>query len=576
MRFAIIVILSCLIVSTAILTGCEEKQETRVDWTEATYAEMTDNQKASQLFCLTVDPIRYFLYPDYTESINHLIGKYNPGALYLASVIDTVDMEIRIEFNANKLHDELLNLQEISRVPLIIGADFESGAWIWDLNATQFPYPIALSAADNPEFAYRQGKITSVEAREQGINCIFSPLVSIDIDVTNKHMMLNSLGQDPVYTEIMGANYIKGCQEAGIVACARYFPAPFSGALGMLGPDDVAPAQLDIFKHCIDNGLMAFITSPIGVNDGVVPGNPENPGRLVRDLLRDDLGFDGLVFAPLETSYEKENASVEKDLIRSLFSAGVNMIVLPETTDSSIPSFDLIRGEVEDGTLPIDSIEHLVLKNLETKRSLGLETIRGGRSLRSMAGIGLPEYARNSRDIAEACITMLKNDSNLIPVDPKNDYIVSIAFLDEFAPHYATLFDNYLSSLVTTLNHINVFGQPDQRIAHEAIRRSGEANVVVCAFFLKPGDTNEPVFTPEVRNLINSILATNKKVIAITFYDPYLITDLPGVQSFIATYSPSIYSIEAAIDVLVGEHPAQGRLPLNVSDAYPIGFRMAK
>jgi len=149
-------------------SGCEKQAKTvTVDWANDHFNAMTDTEKIGQAFCLTVDPIKYFLYPSYKSRINTLVAKYKPGALYFTANIDTVKMEIRLEFNGNKLNDSIINLQHITKTPMFIAADFESGAWTWDNNATRFPFPLALAAAKSTEFAYRQGKITAVEAHAQ-------------------------------------------------------------------------------------------------------------------------------------------------------------------------------------------------------------------------------------------------------------------------------------------------------------------------------------------------------------------------------------------------------------------------
>ena len=555
-------------------SGCEmEPEETITNWTQDTFNMMSDDQKVGQLFCLTVDPIKYFLYPDYKTNINALIGKYKPGAVFLVANLDSVKMEIRNEFNGDKLHDEIIKLQSLTEIPLFVAANFESGAWYWDNNATRFPFPLALGATRSGEFAYRQGKITSVEAKVQGINWLFAPIVNTSIDPENTTLQMYFLGNDPANVSELASQFIKGCQETSIAACMKYFPNEKNLSLLSTAPEEIEPDQIEVFKACIDAGVLSVMGSPLAVTDREKEQKPDIPEQLLSGLLRNQLGFDGIIISNLNTAYDPNAAVEEKNLVLETLSAGNTMFLLPEILNVDIPLLDFLNKEVMSGNVDMVPVNAASRKIIEVKRRLNLHLLKTEQSLRSMAGIGLPEYYQNARDITARCITLLKNENNIIPVDYNDKYIVSVIFLDDFAPHYSTPYSNKLEQVSSKIRCISIFGVPDQRIAREVLRRASEADVIICSFFLKPDEkTRTPGLSQEVKNLFDLISKVNDKIIVVSFFDPYLINYLPEVQGYVLPYSPSNYSINSAVDVIFGNSRAYGKLPIYISEKYPPGF----
>jgi len=552
-----------------LFTGCEEKIETGpVDWFGDTFSSMEEDQKIGQLFCLTVDPIKYFLYPDYKETVNTVLKKYMFGAIYLAANIDTVKMETRIEFNGNKLHDELVSLQGIAEIPLVVAADFESGAWYWDSKATRFPYPLALSAVQSEDYAYRQGKITAVEAKAQGINWLFSPVVSLKLPDKKGLLTLQSLGSDPETVGSIATSFITGSQEVGIATCLKYFPNERYNSLLDASPDILDDIQRGVFARGIEAGALSVMGSPVGLEGAPPPGE----GKGMIDVLRNYLGFEGILLSEFRASNDPMYALQEMDLLLDCIDDGITMFILPEVFESDIPLLDLMFNEALSGNIDITAVDREVTRILKTKRRLNVHKAKEMHSLRTMSGIGLPEYYQNSRDIADASITLLKNDDGILPVNFEEAYVVSISFLGEYTPQFSSIYDNVFNTVSHDDLSLSIFDIPDERIKHEAIRRSKEADIIICSFFVKPdNESGDMTLQPGIIDLMNRIRAVNKKIIVVSYYDPGIIRQLKGFPSYIAAYSPSQHSIEATLEIIMGKRGATGRLPIRLSDEFPLG-----
>ena len=115
-------------------------------------------------------------------------------------------------------------LQSQASVPLLIGSDFERGAAFRIRNSLPLPWNMAVGATRSERWAYRQGRITAQEARALGVNWIFAPVVDVNNNPANPVINIRSYGEDPEMVARMGAAFVAGAQQAGVLATAKHFP----------------------------------------------------------------------------------------------------------------------------------------------------------------------------------------------------------------------------------------------------------------------------------------------------------------------------------------------------------------
>jgi len=557
-----------------LFNGCEmDKEEVQVDWKTSTYESMTFEQKVGQMFCLTVDPIRYFFYPQYKKSINTLVSKYSPGALYLSTELDSVKKEIRLEFNGHKLHEEIVDLQRQSTIPLLVGADFNSGAWSWDNKATRFNYPLALSAIGSGEYSFRQGKITAVEANAQGINWLQMPNSSINSGMSNIMLLLDSLGDDPVLVSDLSTQIIRGIQEARTAATTKYYPNPALNSLLSYDPALMSPEQTTIFQSAVNSKVATILTAP--VDPETAPDSANEAWQSSLSYLIDTLGYQGIVTTEFRSDLSVDNAGDELGLMKVGIDAGTVLFILPEVFGTEIPIIDLLISDVVSSRYETTRIDAAVKTIIEEKFDIGLNLPKVKQSIMYMSGLGLPEYFQNSRDIASEALTVLKNDDDIMPIDTENSKVVSFTFLDDASFSFSTIFRDKLRERADTISHIDIFGPPDMRIRRELIRRAEFADVVLLSFFYKPIDDNGTVFPKELSEALKEISKANKNVIVTSYFDPTLINILPAHKAYIIPFSPSEFSMEAALDLVLGENDAHGKLPFHMSEEFPLGFGLS-
>jgi beta-glucosidase-like glycosyl hydrolase len=145
-------------------------------------------------------------------------------------------------------------LRDTAARPLLLASDFERGPGQQVRGLTELPPPAALGYLNDVDATYACGQITGVEARAVGLNWIFAPVCDLDIEPKNPIVQTRSFGADPTLVGSHAAAWIKGCQEHGVMACAKHYPGhgrtttdsheglPIVEALGAdLQDTDVAP-----------------------------------------------------------------------------------------------------------------------------------------------------------------------------------------------------------------------------------------------------------------------------------------------------------------------------------------------
>jgi len=221
--------------------------------------------------------------------------------------------------------------------PLLIGSDFERGPGQQVKGLTELPPPAALGYLNDLDATYACGQITGTEAQSVGLNWIFAPVCDLDIEPRNPIVQTRSFGADPQAVGAHAAAWIKGCQEHGVMACAKHFPGhgrtttdsheglPVVEALG----DEVQRIDVAPFKAAVDAGvgsvMPAFVSFPRWDASGAAAGL----SPIILGYLRDTLGFQGLTVTDAFIMGGATAAAPEGDAAVAAVTAGCDMLLYP-------------------------------------------------------------------------------------------------------------------------------------------------------------------------------------------------------------------------------------------------------
>ena len=271
-------------------------------WAERTLHKLSTEEKVGQLFDgLGARRISERQRPEYLQ-LRDNIRKYHLGGFTMTVRWDPPFLYRNQPYEAA----ELLNrLQQDSKLPLLIAADFERGVTMRLHGATEFPHAMAFGAAGKLEYAEAFGRITAQEARAIGVHWNFFPDADVNSNPANPIINTRSFGEDPQQVGDLVAAYIRGARANGMMTTVKHFPghgdtatdshlgvAQVTGDLTRLKSVELPPFQKAI-EAGVDSVMVAHVSVPALDSDPnhVATTSP----AIVTGLLKNQLGFKGIV-----------------------------------------------------------------------------------------------------------------------------------------------------------------------------------------------------------------------------------------------------------------------------------------
>ncbi len=170
----------------------------------------------------------------------------------------------------------LNRLQKMSRLPLLVGADFERGASMRVNTTTPWPYSMAFAAAKDLDGVAFEGAETARDARAMGVNWLFAPVSDVNNNPDNPIINIRSFGEDPKEVSSFVQAYIKGAHsdpKIPVLVTAKHFPGHGDTAqdshLGLArldaDRDRIEAVELEPFRAAIASGVDAIMTAHLAV-----------------------------------------------------------------------------------------------------------------------------------------------------------------------------------------------------------------------------------------------------------------------------------------------------------------------
>ncbi|MDQ6718977.1 MAG: hypothetical protein M3Z17_11615 [Gemmatimonadota bacterium] len=253
-------------------------------------------------------------------------------------------------------------LHSNSKTKLLVGADLERGAGQQFHGATALPPLAAVASLDSIDDIRRAASVTAREARSLGINWVYAPDCDLDIEPDNPIIGTRSFGSDPQKVARYAAAWIEGCQGERALASAKHFPGhgrtttdshaelpKVTASLAELERTDLVP-----FHAAIAAGVASVMSAHVSfpaLDDSGVPATLSS--RILRDLLRDKLGFRGLVVTDALIMEGVLGGGESTAVVRAL-SAGCDCLLYPNDLESSIAA---VARAIESGELDEERIE---------------------------------------------------------------------------------------------------------------------------------------------------------------------------------------------------------------------------
>ncbi|MBR9989814.1 MAG: hypothetical protein KFH98_08675 [Gemmatimonadetes bacterium] len=547
------------------------------DWAGRTLRGMTLRQKVGQLMMPRIGG-EYL--PIGTGSYDRIA--YWVRDLGIGGVIVTVGPPLEMAVKLNML-------QQMSAVPLLVTADMEHGPG-QVLNAgtilpyglengggTRFPPLMGLGASRDERFAYELGRVTALEGRAAGVHVTFAPVVDVNNNPANPIINTRSYGADAALVARMAAAHVRGIQDHGMLATAKHFPGH-----GDTGTDShvqlpyitvdktrADTVELPPYRSAFDAGvagvMSAHIAFPALTGDSV-PATL-NP-RLLTGLLRDELGFNGMVYTDaLDMGAIVDGWGAGMSGVLALL-AGADVLLQMMPADVPVV-IDAVIDAVRRGELTESRIDESVLRILRAKQQLGLNADALVDVARIPEVVGTSAHLRIAAEAAERSITAVRNEDNLLPLRARR--VLSIVYTDDYDPVAGRAFQRELAGGVEHLTRASLSGSADARRLAEVAAQADSADVVIFAPFIRVVAGKEGIgIEPAVAEAIAAI-ALRRPTIVIAFGNPYVIQQLPQIGTYVVAWAPWDPAQSAAARALLGRAPVGGRLPIPIPPWHQVG-----
>jgi beta-N-acetylhexosaminidase len=543
-------------------------KETARSWVDKTLAGLTLREKIAQLVQVRVPGKFLNRQSEAFQTIKDQIRENRIGGVVLFAG-DIYESAI------------LLNdLQTVSKLPLLVAADFERGLSFRIADTTSFPWTMAIGATGSEQYAYQEGLITGQESRALGVHWIFAPVVDVNNNPDNPVINIRSFGEDPVLVGRLGSAFIRGAKRGGVLTTAKHFPGhgdtSTDSHLGLAIVDsDLArleAVEFIPFEDAIKAGVDAIMTAHVAVPK--LTQLRETPATLspqiLTDILRNKLRFSGLVVTDaLEMGGITSSYWCGLAAIRAL-EAGADILLLPPNATVAINE---VERAVKRGDISESRINQSVRKVLDAKSRLGLPIKRTVPINRIADVISSPKSVQLAQDIADRSITVVKDDQHLLPVDPlKETRVFSLVLTPDLESSPASPFQSELRRHFLSVRTAWCNARMPAELLESIATSAADSDLIVCSTLarLSTGHDN-PGILPAQKALLKKLAATQKPLIWIAFGNPYVLRLAPEIGTQICTFSYSDVSQIAAAKALAGEIDITGKMPISIPGSSKVG-----
>lgn len=516
---------------------------------------------------------------------------------------------------ADKVTDIQKRHMEHSRIPLLFMADIVYGY------KTVYPIPLAMACSWNPEMVKQCMRNTAKEAAPDGAHVTFAPMVDVVRDA-RWGRCLESPGEDPWLNSVFAKAMVEGfqgseevCEESDrMISCVKHFAGYGAVEAGReyntvdMSAWRLTQEYLPPYKAAVDAGCDMVMTS-----FNTIEGIPATANQwLMEEVLRREWGFNGVIitdYAAIQELIAHGVAADDKEAALLAMNATVDI-------DMKTPCYaNQLQPLLEEGRLSIKKIDDAVWRVLTLKNKLGLfeDPFKGIDKTLAADRKSSPEFLRQTRKMAEQSLVLLKNEKEVLPLNPEQ----KVALIGPYADNQdmmglwavygdksqvvtlKTAMTEYLGEksrnlkaapgcrIMDNVSQLGDFGgmilagnamdgTEEENLA-QAIDLAKWADVVVFAMgehTLQSGESGsrtELEIPDSQKRFIDALLPYTKKSVTLLFNGrPLVLTDLmKKTDAILECWFPGSEGARAIVDVLYGQVNPSGRLTM--SFPYTVG-----
>ncbi|MBN2863631.1 MAG: serine hydrolase [Bacteroidales bacterium] len=498
----------------------------------------------------------------HTMEVTDAIRKYGIGGIIFFQ--GTVEKQV-----------ELINFyQGISEVPLLIAMDAEWGIGMRLDKIEKFPYQLTLGAVSNDSLIYKFGKRVAEQCRRSGIDINLAPVADINNNPANPVINYRSFGEDRDNVASKALAYMRGLQENGVMATIKHFPGH--------GDTDIdSHSDLPVLKHTVERldsvelypfrqlinegagmTMTAHLNLPALDSTSNLPSSLSHP--IVNDLLRDSLGFRGLIISDAMNMKAVTKHFKPGKAEALAFKAGNDVLEYVSDIEAALSELnkELKLKEITEDDINIRCRRVLALKYwINQGKYVPVDTGNIEREINSEGTRAL------IRELYANALTLLKNEQNILPLKNLDQLKIATVAINK---NKSTLFQKRISGYK---NADDYFIDPSKsEDISDLMKKLDAYDLIITGVY---GSNQRPDrnygITKELTALLDELISNNKTIIS-WFGNPYAIGKIGSLQEadgLLLTYQENEYTEDLAAQLIFGGIGAKGSLPVTINEIWP-------
>ena len=553
----IYVLLSCVFVNAQKFNPLKTKDSiAQQKWVDSIYNGMTVDERIGQLFMVAAYSNKD---KRHEESILNLIEKYHLGALIFFQ-----DQPIK--------QAELTNLyQSKSKVPMLIGIDAEWGLNMRLKDTYRYPWNMTLGAVRENSLVTAFGVQVGKHCKRLGIHMNFAPVVDVNTNPDNPIIGNRSFGENQINVAEKAIAFSNGMQSEGVIASAKHFPGHGDTAKDShyeLPTISFTKQRLDSvelypyyksFEAGITSVMVAHLSVPSLEPSTSLPSSLSK--KVVTDLLQTEMGYGGLIITDALNMKASADFASSAEINLGAILAGNDLLDVPLDIPGSVARF---QKALETGELTEERLAHSVKKILKAKYWVGLQNYKPIELEDLSSDLNTVEDELLHQKLVENSITLLKNDSQLVPIQN----------LDKKKIAYVKLGDSDNSFFVNMLKkyaNVDVISSDDLYSLSLKLR---PYNLVIIGYHKSNANPWKGYKFKNSELTWLQEIARQKKVVLDVFASPYSLLQLKtveNIEAIVVSYQNSKISQEISAQMLFGAMGIRGKLPVSINNVFPEG-----
>lgn len=451
------------------------------------------------------------------------------------------------------------------KIPLLIAIDYEGGTVYTPitLGFDYLPTNMMLTASQDETGAASIAYLAGLELRRAGVHMNFSPVLDVNSNPNNPIIGVRSFGSDPSNVIKMGLSLINGFKASGIISVVKHFPGHGDTSKDSHYDVPVVRETYDRLKKIHLAPFQAAINQEV---DGIMTGHILYPALdknnvatfskpILQDLLREQMGFKGLIVTDsLDMKSATSFCTISGCTVKALDS-GADLILLGRYV-KPVKIFNEASVQIRQKKLEA-RMEQASRKIFDMKKRLGL--LSGKRVI--------PEpieqaYRAELEKIGANSVTLVRDRKKMLPFTPPSSKKPTVCAVF-FAPsRFADQLMNFSKPFLQKGWNVRTYNAaltPRQKDSRRAASCAKGADLLVLTSLQWADKTNI-----NQKNAIHGLIKENKNVIFISTMSPYDMKNYPEADTMLATYGINKYVLESAADIILGNIPAKGKLPVEL------------